>query len=113
MIRRPPRSTRTDTLLPYTTLFRSGEGVGAGVEVERAGERQSDHGVGTRDEGPGVGVAVVALREVPVVAVDDRVELRGDEVGAPPLAGEGTAGVGENVDVEGLAVGARHVARER
>src|SRR3546814_8742019 len=24
MIRRPPRSTRTDTLVPYTTLFRSG-----------------------------------------------------------------------------------------
>src|SRR3546814_20104295 len=26
MIRRPPRSTRTDTLFPYTTLFRSEEG---------------------------------------------------------------------------------------
>src|SRR3546814_20459382 len=25
MIRRPPRSTRTDTLFPYTTLFRSRE----------------------------------------------------------------------------------------
>src|SRR3546814_5141355 len=25
MIRLPPRSTRTDTLFPYTTLFRSGE----------------------------------------------------------------------------------------
>src|SRR3546814_11488496 len=25
MLRRPPRSTRTDTLLPYTTLFRSKE----------------------------------------------------------------------------------------
>src|SRR3546814_952972 len=25
MIRRPPRSTRTDTLFPYTTLFRSHE----------------------------------------------------------------------------------------
>src|SRR3546814_10196903 len=25
MIRRPPRSTRTDTLFPYTTLFRSPE----------------------------------------------------------------------------------------
>src|SRR3546814_14351682 len=25
-IRRPPRSTRTDTLFPYTTLFRSQEG---------------------------------------------------------------------------------------
>src|SRR3546814_19607020 len=28
MIRRPPRSTRTDTLLPYTTLFRSKSLVG-------------------------------------------------------------------------------------
>src|SRR3546814_8350843 len=26
MIRRPPRSTRTDTLFPYTTLFRSAGG---------------------------------------------------------------------------------------
>src|SRR3546814_2007044 len=26
MIRRPPRSTRTDTLFPYTTLFRSPQG---------------------------------------------------------------------------------------
>src|SRR3546814_11762952 len=26
MIRRPPRSTRTDTLFPYTTLFRSARG---------------------------------------------------------------------------------------
>src|SRR3546814_7611496 len=28
MIRRPPRSTRTDTLFPYTTLFRSRFGRG-------------------------------------------------------------------------------------
>src|SRR3546814_13925063 len=34
MIRRPPRSTRTDTLFPYTTLFRSG--------VFRAGLRRQD-----------------------------------------------------------------------
>src|SRR3546814_10838781 len=27
MIRRPPRSTRTDTLFPYTTLFRSNRGL--------------------------------------------------------------------------------------
>src|SRR3546814_9185881 len=32
MIRRPPRSTRTDTLFPYTTLFRSpGRHQGAGM----------------------------------------------------------------------------------
>src|SRR3546814_609945 len=33
MIRRPPRSTRTDTLFPYTTLFRS---KGARLNLERA-----------------------------------------------------------------------------
>src|SRR3546814_1823485 len=40
MIRRPPRSTRTDTLFPYTTLFRSlevwdadEEGTGVGWEA--------------------------------------------------------------------------------
>src|SRR3546814_17570896 len=30
MIRRPPRSTRTDTLFPYTTLFRSAYNAGPG-----------------------------------------------------------------------------------
>src|SRR3546814_4376596 len=34
MIRRPPRSTRTDTLFPYTTLFRSvGDEVDGGADV--------------------------------------------------------------------------------
>src|SRR3546814_13161218 len=36
MIRRPPRSTRTDTLFPYTTLFRSRAGERGAVIVERA-----------------------------------------------------------------------------
>src|SRR3546814_16369993 len=31
MIRLPPRSTRTDTLFPYTTLFRSADYVGKGI----------------------------------------------------------------------------------
>src|SRR3546814_12291352 len=35
MIRRPPRSTRTDTLFPYTTLFRSG-----GNRVRRPDSRE-------------------------------------------------------------------------
>src|SRR3546814_1961203 len=33
MIRRPPRSTRTDTLFPYTTLFRSDEETGRGRSI--------------------------------------------------------------------------------
>src|SRR3546814_1412615 len=52
MIRRPPRSTRTDTLFPYTTLFRSGFrwvailprngdcGQAGYAGCERAGERR-------------------------------------------------------------------------
>src|SRR3546814_13712408 len=37
MIRRPPRSTRTGPLLPYTTLFRSVEGFGAGQPFRKHG----------------------------------------------------------------------------
>src|SRR3546814_10102596 len=40
MIRRPPRSTRTDTLFPYTTLFRSQHGagrLGVGAGLQQAG----------------------------------------------------------------------------
>src|SRR3546814_5786104 len=46
MIRRPPRSTRTDTLFPYTTLFRSdlrsvALRTGAGEEAGRTQERRA------------------------------------------------------------------------
>src|SRR3546814_14584361 len=37
MIRRPPRSTRTDTLFPYTTLFRS---AGGGRGRDRGADRR-------------------------------------------------------------------------
>src|SRR3546814_15540587 len=38
MIRRPPRSTRTDTLFPYTTLFRS---AGAAEAAGRSGAHRA------------------------------------------------------------------------
>src|SRR3546814_15165107 len=45
MIRRPPRSTRTDTLFPYTTLFRSpstrDEPMAGLRERQKAGRRRS------------------------------------------------------------------------
>src|SRR3546814_10821275 len=47
MIRRPPRSTRTDTLFPYTTLFRSGVGQPVAVEARpdgRADRRRAKAG---------------------------------------------------------------------
>src|SRR3546814_5264999 len=39
MIRRPPRSTRTDTLFPYTTLFRSAHARGPGPHKVRRNPR--------------------------------------------------------------------------
>src|SRR3546814_5914144 len=50
MLRRPPRSTRTDTLFPYTTLFRSrmgaaGFGIGDAV-ARRAVDRHREAAVG-------------------------------------------------------------------
>src|SRR3546814_2402134 len=46
MIRRPPRSTRTDTLFPYTTLFRSHHG------PRRVGRRTRSRTRPALDRGP-------------------------------------------------------------
>src|SRR3546814_5071792 len=53
MIRRPPRSTRTDTLCPYTTLFRS-EGPGGAVD----GDGESIDPRAADDAAPRVGALV-------------------------------------------------------
>src|SRR3546814_21152937 len=44
MIRRPPRSTRTDTLFPYTTLFRSALVGPCIAELRRSAQRTSPTG---------------------------------------------------------------------
>src|SRR3546814_19391357 len=41
MIRRPPRSTRTDTLFPYTTLFRSDVVAGDAQAISLGGHAES------------------------------------------------------------------------
>src|SRR3546814_14526755 len=64
MIRRPPRSTRTDTLFPYTTLFRSPEAhvqfLGMGEDVVEIGEYAFVH-AGIR---PGVPLDKQALTDL-------------------------------------------------
>src|SRR3546814_7317476 len=42
MIRRPPRSTRTDTLFPYTTLFRSSSPVRRQLNQDQKLSRRDD-----------------------------------------------------------------------
>src|SRR3546814_15329644 len=73
MIRRPPRSTRTDTLFPYTTLFRSGVARRAEGGAEPAhpgrphgrGQRYRRRGRLSRVEGSG-------LRHRPDIACERR-----------------------------------------
>src|SRR3546814_5750999 len=69
LIRRPPRSTRTDTLFPYTTLFRSLRRRGKRDEADRRIDIESVHrwcrpdGCHTADpQGPDLGRALRSWR---------------------------------------------------
>src|SRR3546814_9243138 len=108
MIRRPPRSTRTDTLFPYTTLFRS---VGlrrvlvvdrlAGVllqvqalDADLAGIAvlEGEHEGPLADDGVKGRRELIALRQVGVEVVRER-EQRGQvEVGVQAQSGRAHVG---------------------
>src|SRR3546814_7735563 len=78
MLRRPPRSTRTDTLFPYTTLFRSAAGVVddaavgiAHVQVEEVAQRVLLH-----QDPAGFGLVLIANGGVEPVGAGLEPELR-------------------------------------
>src|SRR3546814_4042025 len=79
MIRRPPRSTRTDTLFPYTTLFRSLDEalddilVGAPRPEERR-DRHIDHDEGRGEEAD---LAAEQAETAADIGRDDRQRLVG------------------------------------
>src|SRR3546814_8235127 len=72
MIRRPPRSTRTDTLFPYTTRFRSE------VEQREAERRRQERGLQVHGDQQGEPVDDVAALDMgpEVHDLDDRCEHR-------------------------------------
>src|SRR3546814_15471314 len=73
MIRRPPRSTRTDTLFPYTTLFRSQ------APHRLAGDLAGE--VPEREvEGPAAAVVELDVRQHLVVALDTARVLADEEI---------------------------------
>src|SRR3546814_11137522 len=81
MIRRPPRSTRTDTLFPYTTLFRSAGGSSAPPDAGSFHtSTRSDHErvcVAAQREPP---LASAVRRHHAFAAHGERSPLRGDAV---------------------------------
>src|SRR3546814_16209613 len=91
MIRRPPRSTLTDTLFPYTTLFRSlvGDDLAQFLDAAR-------HGIAPRGEaladarghrGAEVGGDQCFLDAVEIVVVEPRLAGQPGEILAEPFGG--------------------------
>src|SRR3546814_17872030 len=84
MIRRPPRSTRTDTLFPYTTLFRSIAGIAErGDFAQVARLRHAAIGIFGIEQADIIAVGIAAER-IGVVEPDQRAD-RGQRqtVGGP------------------------------
>src|SRR3546814_14897073 len=92
MIRRPPRSTRTDTLFPYTTLFRS---LRLRIDLDQAFLLQLQDGVADRRLADAVefrqgraGQAGAGLQFQPQ---DSLAQIVADLLRRPPLAEIGRA----------------------
>src|SRR3546814_20705978 len=92
MIRRPPRSTRTDTLFPYTTLFRSSirppMGIGDLVD-ERGKDRNFRTLQRDREGGEVFRVAGAAVREPGPAAVREGRTGQEGRVGEDRAQGQG------------------------
>src|SRR3546814_7939395 len=105
MIRRPPRSTRTDTLFPYTTLFRSGRWAAGDVVAEQRLEARSRLDAGI----PVLGRRMVVPRHVAEIVDAGEMRRRGDVGEREIVAGEPApllAEPGEVVEVMMDVVGA-------
>src|SRR3546814_20512223 len=91
MLRRPPSSTRTDTLFPYTTLFRS----------------QDSGAVERRRQGPEHGLRCLRVIDAEVVVAGAKQEIGNDNRGCEAPAGRdkghvyaGGEGLGEDLGRE-------------
>src|SRR3546814_15163476 len=83
MIRRPPRSTRTDTLFPYTTLFRSQAAHGpvdARVRMRAVGVGEALGLVADRIGHAGRAEDAVADEAPPALSADRRDQFAGNPV---------------------------------
>src|SRR3546814_9741430 len=106
MIRRPPRSTRTDTLFPYTTLFRSSR-----LRSTRTGRGDWSN----RSRPYRTGSAIVKADADPLALARMRHHLVPEPAFPPEDAAPGGLGVDEGQEMVGRVVGAagrRHKHRQ-
>src|SRR3546814_2564165 len=117
MIRRPPRSTRTDTLFPYTTLFRSAAGTGHCTDIPRRGVMLGDkaHRVDQREkkERPQPQRQRLAEHTMPLCVGEDqpvhgRLQRRLEQVNRPLSAVEAGEWVDEVEDRKSTRLNSSH-----
>src|SRR3546814_1666269 len=87
MIRRPPRSTRTDTLFPYTTLFRSPPEVAACERARTARRVAHEHAPAAQplDHHEMAVAAVVEQHDRRQAFLEELVDRQHEAVGLVPL----------------------------
>src|SRR3546814_5443007 len=77
MIRRPPRSTRTDTLFPYTTLFRSDDpGLGDTRNTRIVSIFVEDDNGATSEAVDNPGIFVTSINDAPTRSEEHTSELQ-------------------------------------
>src|SRR3546814_9213383 len=96
MMRRPPRSTRTDTLFPYTTLFRSGA-------AARAVDHGAHHVGGDREADADRAAGARIDRRVDA----DEAAVEGDQGAARVARIDRRVGLDEEAEVGDADLGAR------
>src|SRR3546814_2662704 len=82
MIRRPPRSTRTDTLFPYTTLFRSPRGRGPG---RHRADRRRRHSSGSSAEPLNEGERTMSITAERKTALIKEFAAKEGDTGSPEV----------------------------
>src|SRR3546814_11802813 len=121
MIRRPPRSTRTDTLFPYTTLFRSRRGRQPKAGQESTADQAAD---GDQRTAPLVGDLLLGADRArderprePGEACPRGQAAAGEGAGPSPQGGRASAdpkrvGAGKGVEVR-AGPGGRQINKKR
>src|SRR3546814_1276101 len=106
MIRRPPRSTRTDTRFPYTTLFRSDRGADFGAQRAACPTASAIHQREARAVGPDRG----RLLAIGQSHLDDVIIERARDPRLQPIA-DGAADVKARVGTVGIVAEGERMIR--
>src|SRR3546814_6835949 len=93
MIRRPPRSTRTDTLFPYTTLIRSAEGKPPPKFIYNIPEFHNPTGATMTAARRTALVALAEAREIPILEDSPYRRVRFDGEDQPLLKALDRSGI--------------------